>query len=336
MRPVIVWLAGLYTVLLLAYLLLRGLVGDAWWWLAFLHNFAPYYFLPLVVLLPPAILLRLRGSAARLAVLLVIGVALYGGRWLPGGTALAAADGEPLRVVTFNVLPINPDFERIAAWLRTTDADVILLQELPPEKSAIMADWLAADYPYVDAIPETTQITLSRTPFESMEPIDLGGWWVSRLTLDHAGRTVALYNVHMAMPTRDTPHLTLPINNGFVQLALQYDETRRNRLIRALLDIVQAEERPYIVAGDFNTSDNAVIYDEMAARMADSYREAAAGLGGTWPAGVGEEGFPAWIPPLLRIDYVWHSRHFHTQQAAIGPQLGSDHLPLVVDLMRVG
>lgn len=334
MKRVVVWLAGAYTLLLLIYLLLRALVGDAWWWLAFLHNFAPYYFAPLFLLLPLAMLLRLRGTAARLVPLLLFGVLLFGGRWLPDGTAQADTGGAPLQIVTFNVLPINPDFERIVDWLRTTDADVILLQELPPEKSSVMAEWLADDYPYVDDIPQTTAITLARVPFTSMAPVDLGGWWVSRVTLDHAGQAIAVYNIHMAMPTRETPHLYLSIDNGLAQLALQYDETRRNRLMRSLLDILRDETLPYIVAGDFNTSDNAVIYGELATHMTDAYRAAAVGLGGTWPASVGEEGLPAWIPPLLRIDYVWHSPHFRTRQAAIGPNLGSDHLPLLVELVR--
>ena len=62
--------------------------------------------------------------------------------------------------------------------------------------------------------------------------------------------------------------------------------------------------------------------------MHDSFREAAIGLGATWPANAAP-----W-PPLLRLDYVWHSDGLRAVSAETGPHLGSDHLPLVVTLAR--
>jgi endonuclease/exonuclease/phosphatase (EEP) superfamily protein YafD len=38
------------------------------------------------------------------------------------------------------------------------------------------------------------------------------------------------------------------------------------------------------------------------------------------------------MPPLVRIDYVWHSDDFHAVEAALGPYLGSDHLPVTAAL----
>jgi endonuclease/exonuclease/phosphatase (EEP) superfamily protein YafD len=34
------------------------------------------------------------------------------------------------------------------------------------------------------------------------------------------------------------------------------------------------------------------------------------------------------IPPLVRIDYIWHSAGLRALQAWQGPAIGSDHLPL--------
>jgi endonuclease/exonuclease/phosphatase (EEP) superfamily protein YafD len=119
--------------------------------------------------------------------------------------------------------------------------------------------------------------------------------------------------------------------NYYGQVLFGYDTEMRNRQIARLLEILEAETYPFIVAGDFNTSDQAVIYGELAGYMRDSFREAGWGLGGSWPVSQ-SRGLPAFIPPLVRIDYIWHSDHFRAVEALQGPPRGSDHLPLLVTL----
>lgn len=334
--------ANLYTLALLAYLALRLAAGDRWWWLALLHNFAPVYFAPLLVLLPLALLLRERASAARLTLLLAVGALWFGPLWLPdsAGAASAAPAARRLDIVSFNILYNNPRLDDVAAWLREADADVVVLQEVVPQNAAYLLAALGDSYPYDDrALRGTTQLTLSRLPISAAEEINLGQWWVRRLELDDGGQRIALYNVHLPMPVRAArrlPSLVLPAalaRSAALDLALRYDETERNDRLRALLAALAQEALPFVAAGDFNTSDNAVIYGTLRAALRDSFREAGWGLGATWPAERGDDNLPA-LPPLLRIDYVWHSGHFRAVSAQAGPLLGSDHLPLRVTLAR--
>ena len=336
-------IAGAYVLALLTYLILRLAAADRWWWLAFLHNFAPYYFAPLLVLLPGALLLRDRASAARIMPLLAVGVLWFGPLWLPDNSdsAAAAPDTVRLEVVSFNVLFSNTRLDDIAAWIRETDADIVLFQEAVPESVAYLLNALGDIYPYDDGhLRGTSQLALSRLPIENAEEINVGRWWVRRLELDHNGQRVAFYNVHLPMPIGETRHLAwLLIPSAVarmapVELALRYDETERNARARGLLAALEQEPLPFIVAGDFNTSDNAVIYGELRGHMRDSFREAGWGPGVTWPADLGDDGLPTFIPPLIRIDYVWHSDHFRALSAQTGPRLGSDHLPLRVSLSR--
>lgn len=325
-----------YLLALIVYLLLRWVAGDRWWWLAFLNNFTPYYFAPLPVLLPLALLLRLPRAALRTLPLIVLAALLYGPEWMPNNLSAAAVEGVPLKVITFNILPINPDIDAAVEWIRGEGADLVLLQELPREKHAQVADTLSDGLPHSDyrhnAQLDGSKLTLSRYPIITSEDIDIGSWWIRRLTIRLEDSPIAVYNVHMAMPTRDAGDPNIPVDYGLAQLIMRYDETQRNTLIRALLEIIEEETLPYVVAGDFNTSDQAIIYQAMAAVMRDSFREAGRGLGATWPAATGEEGLPEFIPPLIRIDYVWHSAQFGTLSAATGPNLRSDHLPLLVNL----
>ena len=71
--------------------------------------------------------------------------------------------------------------------------------------------------------------------------------------------------------------------------------------------------------------------EQLAAHGRDSFRKAGRSFGASWPLRVNGE-FPAFIPPLLRVDYIWHSDGFQTVTAQQGPPLGSDHLALMATL----
>jgi len=147
-----------------------------------------------------------------------------------------------------------------------------------------------------------------------------------RLLLDQDGRSLALYALHLTLPLRPPAALGGDIGP---EALLRYDESRRNRQIRRLLDLLEAESEPYIVAGDFNMSDSSLIYAEIAARLDDAWRGAGNGAGRSWP--IAEEiGLPRVIRPFLRIDYIWHSPGLRPTAATLGPPIGSDHLPLSV------
>lgn len=93
--------AGGYLFGLALYLVLRFTLGDRFWWLALLHDFAPLFYLPLPIILPIVWLLRSRRLIA-LALIhsLIVGLWL-GPRFLPRHPVIPS--GATLRVVTFNV-----------------------------------------------------------------------------------------------------------------------------------------------------------------------------------------------------------------------------------------
>lgn len=89
---------------------------------------------------------------------------------------------------------------------------------------------------------------------------------------------------------------------------------------------------PTILLGDFNLTDQNDSYALLRdAGLTDAFRTAGWGFGATWP--VRKLGMPF---PLVRIDYIWYSERIHCTQAWLGPDLGSDHLPLLADLTWSG
>ncbi|QPC84301.1 endonuclease/exonuclease/phosphatase family protein [Phototrophicus methaneseepsis] len=328
----LILIMAVYLVFVVAYSVLRLIFADQLWWVALLHNLAPYYFLPLVVVLPLALLLRAR----RLAGVALI-LAIVGGVWLvPRMLPAAPPDvpyGTEFDLITMNVYPHNERLDRVLDWLRVQDADVVLLQELDTEASPEFLAALEDRYPYqaFDTYNTLTHGILSKYEILERDEIDLQGYTHQRFTIDLDGDAVTLFNVHLLMPQAETAHIDLDVPPN---LLWHYDETERNAQITQLLAMVGQEENPLIIAGDFNTSSYSPIYDTISAQLTDVYRYTSLGLGATWPSGASEE-LPDVLPPLMRLDYIWTTPQLAPLSSEVGPRLGSDHLPLLATLKLI-
>ena len=104
------------------------------------------------------------------------------------------------------------------------------------------------------------------------------------------------------------PRLNIKFLPGFILKAISgFDDRIRNTQIDLLIEHLKNESLPYLVVGDFNTSQYTGTYSKIARIAKDSFREAEIGFGNTWPAKM-QSGLK--LPPMLRLDYVWHSTEF--------------------------
>lgn len=323
----------LYLTAAYIFLGLRTLFSEQWL-IGLLSNFTLFAFAPLIALLPAAALT----GARRLAILMLplsLGGLLWVGRYfIPKAPP---PPSQPLKVVTFNVWVDNPTLDRAEGWLRTSEADVILLQEVPPAWQAGIED-LQDLYPYQAAQPRlplgTAKLMLSRHPILSLTHFRLTAEDIfvqQRAVIAVHGMQIAVYNVHLYPLKGDYPRLSIRPYNLLVNTLLAYDETIRRAQVDDLRRRVGEEPLPYIVAGDFNFSDQNRLYDRLAASMRDAFMDAGMGFGWTWRAGMGESTHRL-IPTLARLDYVWHSAGIRSVAAEVGAGVGSDHYPVQVVL----
>lgn len=309
------------------FLLLRALVGESWNLIALFNSIAHLLFLPAVILLPVALLLRRRFTLLLLAPALLAFLFGYGPAFMPR-TALAAPDSPTLSLLTYNLKAQARDMDAALNIIRDADADIVVLQELSEPMAALLAADFRDDYPYQafhtqDGQPVPGQGVMSRYPIIEDE------YWriymaMQRITLDLSGQSVTLYNAHPSQPISP---------DGF---------NRREEEIIDLLARATAETNPVILAGDFNMSDQSADYWRVTSHYQDAYRASGWGLGLTFPAtrpyfGGGQyaPSIIQFIPPLVRLDYVFHDEHFTSLEARVWPDAGgSDHLPVYVVLGR--
>jgi len=328
-------LISIYVIGVMIFTLLRLFSVTGIWWIDLANVFAPYWYMPMVITFPISVIVTRqvgkrhppRWSVSLQIILMAVG--LY---WFALPTIYKAIDpptGETFKVITYNVQGANTELDDATQWLIASNADIIVLQETS-EGYDYRLSGLYDVYSHEEHIEGSVRI-FSHYEILSKELIvieDYPGRLVLRVVLNQQGHQLAVYVTHFALPQQSVKHLPLHIPNYGIEFALHYDETRRNAMIRTLLDILREETLPYILAGDFNTSDASLIYREIEAVMIDSFREAGVGAGRTWPIAEVID-LPRLISPFLRIDYIWHSPELRAVEASVGSKpIGSDHLPV--------
>jgi vancomycin resistance protein VanJ len=321
----LVTLARIYLTLLGVWALAYFLLGDRWWWLFALSSVAICAFAPVPIILAIGAAARRRDLLIISGVFLLLGAYLYGSTLLPRPQPANAASPK-LTVMSFNMYGFNQHPEAVVAAIRASGADVVGLQELSASAAEAIQRDLAQLYPYQALDPQPSVFgmgAISRYPLDQTGEA-LPGRWVGVpqiLRIDVDGRPVTLVNAH-AIP--------LFVGPDFNQ-AMREREAQAHTIARFATNNPGA----LIVTGDFNTTDLSYAYRVITSALADSWREAGWGFGGTFPGGnvsLGGRDFstPVWI---TRIDYVFHSRDMVALSSRIGPWDGySDHRPVIATL----
>lgn len=290
-----------------------GLAG-AWHWLLDLSaHFRWQYGVALALGLFAAVLVRRRGLAWALAL-----AAAANGWALLTATGPTPDEAPPPTAHAIKLLVANihhglQDFGPLLALIEHESPDVIGLLEVSPdalEALAPLADRYAVRQ--TEARDDPFGIGLwSRLPDSTVTPVEMPPLGLPTLCLEWPGpRSGSLWLVH-----------------PFPPLGAQAAGWRDAQLahIAGLL----AGQPDALLAGDLNTTPWSQAYRQLRTRaqMADS-------RAGGWP-------WPTWSAgplPLLfavPIDHVLHGGAWRATRHEVGPDIGSDHRPLLVELVRI-
>lgn len=314
-----------YAVFMLAVLGLIHGVGDSWWPVLVLLFMPRWLFLA-----PVGLLAALSGfkrcpghwvpQAATVAV--VAGPLMGASAAIPQFWERAPA-GDRVRIATFN-LGLEPirtgDLKR---WIGRQKLDVVCFQEggteghrLDPE---LPAGWRLSPKGHV----------ATRLPVDADLPPLPHDWSPGRLYTAHmervrlrtrSGRGFVVASVHL--PT---------LREGIEGLLKAGGGAGMNRhtawwgheMARILAALAQSSDVPVLIAGDFNMPADDSTMAALRSSFRFAFEEAGWGYGYTRPA----------RRPWVRIDHILTGPQWYVSACRVGPDFGSDHLPVVAEVV---
>ena len=228
------------------------------------------------------------------------------------GRVTPSSSPPPADIVTVlqaNVFKFNFTAEPLIDTIKTVNPDIIVLSEVTP-KWADALDFLYAEWPHQVVLPQEgshgmavySKLPFTRTDTAYMTPRDIPAFI---LDIEKNDRQFTLVSVHTLPPVRDS----------------FYDNRNRHFswIRRNFKDLA---ERPLIIAGDFNTTMYAPAYKSFIADTNLNNAREGRGLMNSW--------YIYRQPYLgLPIDHFLHSDGIKIDAAGRGPDIHSDHRPLI-------
>lgn len=226
------------------------------------------------------------------------------------------SSGARLKVVSFNIHTSNHAFDQVNAFLKEEKPDVLLITELGAD-AARNLDFASLGLKPVEEVAREDNFGIglySRFPVKS-----------SRISYP-GGVTTPAVEAAIAVPSQAGEvilnltglHPIPPVSGASL--------TRRNAQLFAAGEAAARTDGAVLLLGDFNLTPWSPYFDDLLAisKLADSRKVGGGGLQTSWPT---------WSPVLaIPIDHALVSRHVKVLVRRIGPDVGSDHYPVILNL----
>jgi len=299
------WLGASLTVLFS----LVTLVPLATFWLQLASHFRWQYLLASLLLFAASWMYRRPILRVMLGISLIVNLFFILPWYTPFETNAHADSSPNLKLLQLNVLSANQQYQSFKSLIHSEQPDVILLQEVNLAWAEQLSK-LTKDYPYALIVPRQDNFgiaLLSRLPDLSIRETH---WGPSVVPSIHATVMFAEQAVQIAVT-----HPLPPVNKSYAK--------QRNQQIAEIARWVTTVDQPVILAGDFNLTMWSPAYRPLSKLSLTNVRQGF-GILATWPAAFSIFGIP--------IDHILVSQHFQVTQSYTGPNVGSDHLPLITQV----
>ena len=229
--------------------------------------------------------------------------------WLPAEMT-GPQTGIRLRVVSLNVHTENQRSDLVLKFLQGADADVVLLMEVNKAWMNTLQP-LRSNYTQIIAEPHEDNFGIalfSRLPLTNSKVIELGKAGVPSIatTISVGGQKVFLLGTH-------------PLPPGSAQYA-----RLRNEQLKEIAALIRRSSTASIVVGDLNCTPWSPYFTDLLHDGGLKTTTQKHGLFGSWPA---------WMPfGRIPLDHCLVSPTIWIIDKRVGPPVGSDHLPLVLEL----
>ncbi len=291
---------------------LLGFFGRFWWFFDLFSHFRVQYFVALAALGLIFLLGRQRKTAA--VFLVLAGVNLV--QFLPlyfGGASAPSPPGRILRAMLINVNTQSGDPQRVRQAVEEASPDLLVLEEINNDWMAELS-WLNNSHPHAIVEPRGDNFGIalfSKLPLVRGDVVYLGSAQVPSIA---------------ATAQTNAGELKILATHPVPPAGREYSAWRDEQL--DLLPGHIDASGLFLLIGDLNTTPWNHHFRRLLARS--GLRDSAQGRGvqPTWPN----------FNPLLRIplDHFLHSPSITVEGRKVGPDVGSDHFPVIVDFSLPG
>ena len=289
---------------------------------------APFTFQMMLVAAGACVLLLLMrspGWALMSLVLATINAFIASGDYR-GRDVQVTGTSQELRVMLANVLYRNENPQYLNTLIVEEKPDVVIVQECT-KRFADSLESLASTYPHQHAWPSDSPGGLAIISRHPMRDVTVGK--LEKMSFPYATAVIDGPNADVLM---FAVHLMSPRSIATAML--------RNRELESIADLVATKklgELPVILVGDMNTTMYSPRFRNFARTSGLVSGRRGFGNLPTWPVR-----FPKWfefrLPSLamIPIDHLCVDPVIMVNDFRLGPDIGSDHLPLVVDMRIPG
>ncbi len=254
--------------------------------------------------------------AALALVFVVINAAVLAPRWLtPTTTApLKTSATAPLRALLANVNAANRDYQRIRQTITRYNPDFVVLLETTPWLAAQLQD-LSKQYPYrsIAAREDNFGIALlSRYPFVHANTLEFSAAQLPSISAEF---------------TQGQQHFIVLGTHPLPPMGAELAQDRNQHLAH-LAAFARQSPHPLLLVGDLNISPWSPYFTQLLAESGLGDSGDGRGILPSWPV--------AWPPLWIPIDHALFSAGIQIHHRETGPDLGSDHYPVIVDFQVIG
>jgi endonuclease/exonuclease/phosphatase (EEP) superfamily protein YafD len=295
----------------LAVLSVLSLFGSRFWLFDLIANYRPQLSALLVLLGAGTLLSRLPWHGSPTLALGIAGL-LTLTPFFFGSPRPIGPNSATIEILTFNAEISNPDRAAVAEFIADEDPDLVFIFESSFEwEDTIRQSGLPLQIISVVPRGRLAGVTVLARPSlnPGLVPVDLTGE-VSAVAVDLGDERIEVLGIHPVSPT--SPGRS----------------AARDRLIARAADWVATRDGEVVVVGDLNATPWSHAYSSLLLRggLVDTLR--GQGLQPTWPSG--------WGPLMIPIDHVLHTPGLGSADRRVGPELGSSHRPVLVDIGWAG
>jgi endonuclease/exonuclease/phosphatase (EEP) superfamily protein YafD len=267
-------------------------------------SFRFQYFITLLLLSVPFFAVKRWKPGAGLLLFSLINFTQFGPLYLKSEVNILNGKIQNRKIISFNVHTANKDYTKTVEFLIQQDPDYISLIEVTPEWETRILQHLSSKYPF--------HISQARRD-------NFGVMFLSKYKL--SGEVHSFQGIPYIEANCDnscsvfTIHPVPPLNKSFFLL--------RNAIADDIAEKVNAKTGLKIICGDFNMTPWSPQFASLLNKTSLKNSGQGFGVSPTWPAS----------PAILRIplDHCLVSKSIKIDSKSVGPNLGSDHLPLIIN-----